>query len=59
MTKFENLAPEQQDHTLHEIAKRIGKGAFEPIFKTAMKEGTAHTDERFTSYFYEYFGFNL
>lgn len=59
MTKFENLAPEQQDHTLHEIAKRIGKGAFEPIFKTAMKEGTAHTDERFTSYFYEYFGFDL
>ncbi len=59
MTKFENLAPEQRDYTLHEIAKRIGKGAFEPIFKTAMKEGTAHTDERFTSYFYEYFGFDL
>ena len=59
IAKFENLAPEQQEHTLHEIAKRIDKGAFEPIFKTAMKKGNAHTDERFTSYFYEYFGFDL
>lgn len=59
IAKFENLAPEQQEHTLHEIAKRIDKGAFEPIFKTAIKKGKAHTDERFTSYFYEYFGFDL